>query len=448
MSNPIDATEPRRHRRSFSKTMNPSNYYLPLAAAALSLLAAASPTSAADFFLKDGDRVVMIGDSITEQYLHSTYVETWALTRFPAWNVTFVNVGIGGDTSPGGNNRFKRDVLAYNPTAMTVNFGMNDAGAAGNVFNEGRYKSYMTGLQSMADQAKAANIRVAWLTTSPVEIPAEGPSIMGENLNLEKFCAGVKQIAETNGGALFVDHFHPFAAVIDKARAANPKNRIGGGDAVHPGPPGQVVMAEGILKGMSFPTVVASVEIDAGSKKVVQNQNCAIDGVKVNAEGKIEFQQTDRALPFFPEEAKAILQWASVIDEMNDYRLKATGLAEGRYEVRLGGVKIADYAAAELGAGVNIAAAALAAGPIAEQVKAVRAAIKTKNDFFHDKIFRGVVLASGVPDFLELTKEEVETKRAAALKARTEKLPELFAAIRTALVIQPHLVEIVRSAGQ
>ena len=417
-------------------------------AAAFSLLAAASSTSAADFFLKDGDRVVMIGDSITEQYLHSTYVETWALTRFPAWNVTFVNVGIGGDTSPGGNNRFKRDVLAYNPTAMTVNFGMNDAGGPGNVFNEGRFKSYMTGLQGMADQAKAANIRVAWLTTSPVEIQAEGPSIMGDNLNLVKFCEGVKQIAATNGDALFVDHFHPFAAVIDKARAADPKNKIGGGDPVHPGPPGQVVMAAGILKGMSFPTFVCAVEIDAAAKKVVQNQNCAIEGLNVNADGKIEFQQTDRALPFFPEEAKSILQWSPVLDEMNDYRLKVTGLKDGRYEVRLGGVKIADYTAAELSAGVNIAAAALAAGPIAEQVKAVRAAIKAKNDFFHDRIFRGVVLAGAVPDFLELSQQEIDAKREAALKKRMEKMPELFAAIRKSLVIQSHPVEIIRGANQ
>ena len=304
------------------------------AVTAWSLLAAASQAFAADFFLKDGDRVVMIGDSITEQHQYSTFVETWTLTRFPAWNVTFVNVGIGGDTAPGGNKRFKRDVLAYDPTAMTINFGMNDASGPGNVFNEGRYKSFMSGLQGMAEQARAANIRVAWCTTSPVEIQADGPSIMGDNLNLEKFCEGVKQIAATNGNALFVDHFHPFAAVIDKARAANPKNKIGGGDPVHPGPPGQAVMAAGILKGMSFPTVVSAVEIDAAASKVVLAQNCAIDGLTVSADGKIEFQQTDRALPFFPEEAKSILAWAPILEELNDYRLKVTGLKEGRYDVR------------------------------------------------------------------------------------------------------------------
>ena len=54
---------------------------------AISLLLTAFPCIAADFFLKNGDKVVMIGDSITEQHLYSTYVEAWALTRFPAWDL-------------------------------------------------------------------------------------------------------------------------------------------------------------------------------------------------------------------------------------------------------------------------------------------------------------------------------------------------------------------------
>ncbi|MCE9611470.1 MAG: SGNH/GDSL hydrolase family protein [Chthoniobacter sp.] len=416
-----------------------------LSSTAVWLLFALQPGNAADFALKDGDRVVMIGDSITEQHLHSSYVEAWTLTRFPAWDVKFVNSGIGGDTGPGGNNRFKRDVLPYGPTAMTVNFGMNDAGGPGNNWNEERFKNYMKGMQGIADQAKAAGIRVTWLTPQPVEVQAEGPSILPDNLNLEKFSAGVKEIAATNGNALFVDQFHPFAAVVDKARAASPKNRIGGGDPVHPGPPGQSLMAASILKGMGFPTSVAAVEIDASARKLVKSGNCTVDGLKVGADGKIEFQQKDKALPFFPEEAKSILAWAPILEEMNDYRLKVTGLKAGQYELRLGGVKVGDYTAEVLNTGVNIAPAVLAAGPIADQVKAVWAAVRAKNQYFHDKIFHGVLRAGGIPDFLEITPEMLEAKRAEAFKKRMAMMPELFDAIRKALVMQAHAVEIVPS---
>src|SRR5579872_2491027 len=118
--------------------------------------------SAADFFFKDGDVVVMIGDSITEQHLYSNFVEMWTVSRFPKWKLTFRNVGIGGDRSTGGNSRFARDVLIHKPTAMTVDFGMNDGNYTG--FQEGTFNTYTGGLQGMADQAKAAKIRVAWVT--------------------------------------------------------------------------------------------------------------------------------------------------------------------------------------------------------------------------------------------------------------------------------------------
>src|SRR5690242_8525591 len=55
--------------------------------------------SAAEFKIRDGDRVVFLGDSITEQRLYTTYIEAYALTRHPNWKLTFRNVGWGGDTS-------------------------------------------------------------------------------------------------------------------------------------------------------------------------------------------------------------------------------------------------------------------------------------------------------------------------------------------------------------
>src|ERR1043166_92515 len=54
---------------------------------------------AGDFLIKDGDRVVFLGDSITEQRLYTTYIEAYALTRHPDWRLSFRNVGWGGDTS-------------------------------------------------------------------------------------------------------------------------------------------------------------------------------------------------------------------------------------------------------------------------------------------------------------------------------------------------------------
>ncbi|MCU1260506.1 MAG: lysophospholipase L1-like esterase, partial [Bryobacterales bacterium] len=44
-----------------------------------------------DFYLKSGDRVVFYGDSITDQRLYTTDVETYVVTRFPTMPITFVH---------------------------------------------------------------------------------------------------------------------------------------------------------------------------------------------------------------------------------------------------------------------------------------------------------------------------------------------------------------------
>jgi lysophospholipase L1-like esterase len=319
--------------------------------------------SAEDFFFRDGDRVVIMGDSITEQHLYSNYVEMWTVSRFPMRNITFRNVGISGDRSPGGNHRFQRDVLVHQPTAMMVDFGMNDGNYR--AFDEPGFRTYMGGLQGMADQIKAANIRVAWITPSPIEKAEAGRAIEGYNQTLEKYSAGVEQIALSNGG-LFVDQFHPFMAAIDKARGANRENRIGGGDPVHPGPPGHALMAWAILKGLDFPHLVSQVEIEASQPKVVVSAKCKVSELSAK-DGGLAFQRADEALPFFPVEAESINQWAPVHDELNQYGLKITGLKPGKYDLRLDGAKIADYTADELAQGVDLTKPALAGGPVAEQ---------------------------------------------------------------------------------
>ncbi len=400
--------------------------------------------NAADFFFKDGDVVVMIGDSITEQHLYSNYVEMWTVTRFPNWKLTFRNVGIGGDRSPGGNGRFARDVLIHKPTAMTVDFGMNDGSYR--AFEEGTFKPYMDGLQGMANQAKAANIRVAWATPQPLDGAEQGPTALtGYNQTLEKFSDGVKVIADKNGG-LFVDQFHPYLAALDRARGKGPKyDRITGGDAVHPGPPGQALMAASILKGLSFPSLVSSAEVDAASGKVISAKNCTIENVS-KKEGGVSFSRLDAALPYFPMDAVSIIPHAPILDELNDYRLKVTGLAAGKYEVRIGGKKIAELTAEQLAAGANVAQGALTDGPIADQAKAVRAAVEAKNRFHHDMIFRGIVLSNvSIPEWLgiKLTPQEIEAKRQSVITERMGKLPALDAEVTKALAMKANTFDVV-----
>lgn len=406
--------------------------------------AAPAGSQAEDFFFKDGDRVVMIGDSITEQHLYSNYVEMWTITRFPNWKISFRNVGIGGDRSPGGNSRFARDVLIHQPTAMTVDFGMNDGSYR--EFSEQTFKPYVEGLQGMADQAKAANIRTAWVTPQPLDNDEQGKTALtGYNQTLEKFSEGVKTIAEKNNGK-FVDQFHPYLNVLDSARAKETKyNRITAGDAVHPGPPGQALMAASILKGMNFPALVAAVAIDAKQNKVLSQENCSVEGLQVSPQG-VQFKKLDKALPFFPEDAASILPWTPILDDLNDYKIQVTGLAPGKYKVRIDSVEVAELTAESLASGVDLSAEVLKSGPIAAQAKKVKEAVENKNRYHHDQIFRGIVL-TGVPEWIYsvVPREQLEEKKKALIQQRLQKVTELDAQVAESLVMQPHQFEIVKA---
>jgi hypothetical protein len=202
-------------------------------------------------------------------------------------------------------------------------------------------------------------------------------------------------------------------------------------------------MAASILKGLGFPSLVSSAEIDAAGRRVIATSNCKVENLTAN-DGVLSFSRLDGALPFFPADAASILPWSPIMEELNDYRLKVTGLAAGKYEVRVGGKRIAELTADQLAAGANLAQGALNDGPIADQAKAVRTAVEAKNKFHHDMIFRGIVLTT-VPDWVYsvIPREELEGKKKTIIEERLAKIPALDAEVAKALVMKANTFDIV-----
>lgn len=383
------------------------------------------------FFFKDGDRVVMIGDSITEQLLHSNYVESFVVSRFPRWKLAFRNVGIGGDTSTGGNARVARDILPFRPTAVTITFGMNDGGYR-RPYDPARLEAYRTGLEGMLRQLKQAGVRTAVLSSSPVEKAEEGPALDGYNRTLQKLARAAREVAQ-KGGATFVDQFHPHLEALDLARATDPKLRINGGDPVHPGPSGQLLMAWAILKGLGAPSLVSHGHIDYGSGLPGTHLNCVSTSIKRRPNG-MSFVRADELLPFWiPVPARSILRWAPIVEDLDQYLLRVTGLPEGKYHLSIDGERCATVSAAELQAGFNLTL--LEQGAIARQAEAVSDAVFAKNRYYHDAIFRGVVLNRQVP----------ENDKAAMIKERLQGLPALEAAIVEANRTLPHRFDLTQA---
>ncbi len=340
-----------------------------------SLLAGAA-WAQGNFYLKDGDRVVFYGDSITEQRLYTVYTETYVVTRFPQLNVTFVHSGVGGDRVGGGwagpiDLRLSRDVFPYKATVMTIMLGMNDGSYR--AFDEQIFKTYATGYQHIIDSVKGTlpGIRMTLIQPSPyddVTRPAgfEG----GYNAVLVRYGQFVKELAEKEKLDV-ADLNTSVVAALEKAKAANVENsqKIIG-DRVHPGPAGHLLMAEALLKAWNAPAVVTAVEIDANEPRAVRAENTAVADLR-KANG-LAWTQADKALPM-PLDLrdpvfKLAVESSDFLQAMDSQTLKVTGLKGQNYLLKIDGEEVGTFARPQLEEGVNLA---VLPTPMVRQAQAV-----------------------------------------------------------------------------
>jgi hypothetical protein len=400
-----------------------------------------------DFLIHDGDRVVFLGDSITEQRLYTTYIEAYALTRHPEWKLTFRNVGWGGDTAwlrqrthPDEKQLFaadaeaqqkmvedsvgrglERDVLPWKPTFVTVKFGMNDHSYQ--PFREDIFRAYARSQGEIARVLTGRGARVAFLTPQPIEDKRSDPDQDPRNQSLRKFSDGLKDVA-AKANATFVDQFDPYMAILLRERTGNPPTLVGGGDAVHPGPIGHTVMAWAVLKGLGASALVSRVEVD-GSGKTLKAQGCRADNASF-AKGAISFRRVDEALPMpIDPKASAALKLAPILEDLNRYELAASGLEEGNYQVSIDNESAGTFTSQDLARGVNLAAAA---GPVTQQAQQVLSLVFQKNNLFFTR-WRQVQLFA-FPEWAQ--GPQVEEKRAAELGRLDQQIADLEQQINSA----------------
>jgi lysophospholipase L1-like esterase len=392
--------------------------HFPLRLALFAAFVAAAPLAAAesnDFFFKKGDRIVFLGDSITEQYQYSTDIELYLTTRFPEWNLTFINAGIGGDTATGGANRFATHVLAEKPTAVTIDFGMNDGGYG--AFDKKKADQFLEKTEAMLKAAKEAGVRVALISPNAVEVRT-APGLKTYLETQKEFYAPLKELAEKYK-VPFVDQYAVTRAVMDKMAADDAKVKAFPGGGVHTGPAGGLLMAHTILVGLHAPAVVSELEIDAAAKKVGAANRCKADKVEGGADG-VTFERTDDALPLpVSKDWRPMLPYVDELKDLNDYGLKVSGLKEGKYALSIDGKEVGSYTAADLAAGVNLGN--LESGPLFDQGEAVFKAINEKNELVHHR-FRDVVMKPAAVgeqakiDDLKRRMSEIDARQAAVYK--------------------------------
>jgi lysophospholipase L1-like esterase len=390
---------------------------LPAALLAVALAPAAAVAQAPEFFFKANDRVVFLGDSITEQYQYSTYLELYLTTRFPKGNMTFLNAGIGGDTAGGGAGRFQKHVLDEKPTAVTINFGMNDGGYG--KFNPQANKVFVERTEAMLKMAKDAGVRVALL--SPNAVDKRNKSNGAEYVVTQaQFYAPLAESA-AKFGFPFVDQFAVTKAATDRMEVDDPKAEKAKPyyDGFHTSPPGGLLMAHAILTGLKAPAEVSAVGITVGGGAGATGAK--VTDWKAEKDG-VTFTRLDDALPMpVQKDWLPMLPYTNELNDLNHYGLAVKGLAAGDYAVMIDGKEVAKYTAKQLDEGVNLGT--VTAGPVWEQGNKVLQAITEKNRIVHGR-FRGILLG-GDPYWNTAAGQrrrqaELETRLAEAARAQAE----------------------------
>ena len=383
-----------------------------IALLALTLVASASP-AAEPFFFQPKDRVVFLGDSITEQYQYSTDIELYLTTRFPKGEMLFLNAGIGGDTANGGAGRFQDHVLSDKPTKVTINFGMNDAGY-GN-FNPATNKVFVEKTDAMLDAAKKAGVQVALVSPNAVDRRIQ-PNFKNYLETQKQFYAPLAESAKKAGFA-FADQYAVTRAAVEAMEKDDPKAAKAKPyyDGFHTASPGGLLMAHAILTQLHAPADVSAAEVNAKTGDA-KGTGAKLSDV-VASGGGVSFTRLDDALPMpVQQDWQSMLPYTNNLDDLNRYLLTVTDLADGDYGVRIDGTEVTTATAAALAKGVNLGN--LTAGPLFEQGNKVLRAINAKNNLVRDR-FNGVT-RTNIPDWLkdigEPRRQQERAKRMAAIE--------------------------------
>ena len=140
-------------------------------------------------------RVVFMGDSITEEWsrLYPNYFK----------KRSYINRGIGGQTTPQMLIRFKQDVVDLMPAVVIILAGTNDI--AGNT-GPSTVKMITDNIFSMATLATAHGIQVVLSSVLPVYTYEWSPEIVDPPSTIDAINECLKEHAESND-LYYLDYF-------------------------------------------------------------------------------------------------------------------------------------------------------------------------------------------------------------------------------------------------
>ena len=180
------------------------------------------------------NRVVFMGNSITDAWINVS-------PGFFKRNPSYLDRGIGGQTTPQMLIRFRQDVIDLHPKVVIILAGINDI--AGNT-GPSTLDMIENNLASMSQLAKANGIKVVLCSVLPAyAIPwKQGVESIQKIINLNKW---IRDFAYKNN-FIYLDYY---SAMVDERKGLPAKYSK---DGVHPTAEGYAVMEPLAVKAISL----------------------------------------------------------------------------------------------------------------------------------------------------------------------------------------------------
>ena len=339
-----------------------------------------APTPAG-LVLREGDRLAICGDSITEQRQYSRILETYLTVCVPELKVTVRQFGWSGETAPGFLARMTNDVLRFRPTLATTCYGMNDHG----------YRPYEPALGARYREALTAIVRA--FTNAGARVIVGSPGCVGPkvpwtratqlemNLNLcELRNLGIEVAAAEGVG--FADVFWPMLkAQFFAVQRYGDVYQLCGRDGVHPDWAGSFVMAYAFLKALGLKGDIGTITADLQGLRATATAGHEVQGFSDN-----EIQITSHRYPFCAtgeiNKDNTLRSGMTLVPfnaELNRFLLVVTNATAPRYIVSWGS-GYRTYTREQLAKGVNLAED-FAVNPFSEAFDRVDAAVAAKQAY-------------------------------------------------------------------
>jgi len=316
------------------------------------------PGSLAEFELQTGDRIAILGDSITEQRLYSKNIATYLAACRPELAVDVRQLGWSGESLPGFIDRMDQDCLRFKPTVATIAYGMNDAMAAR---PDAEIKSlFATQLGTVLDRLRAASVRAVVggpgiITKAPEwrKSPETGDQLNQRLADL----GGIAARLATERSLPFADIHGSMTALRNAAQPIHGnKMLVAGGDGVHPQAAGHLAMAQPLLVALGLgKTDLARFQVDLRRRRATASAGHEVLGF----DGRTLRLRSSR-YPFVPikNESPTASEAAAATflgfnSAVNRFILQVEGMKPRRCEVRWGD-EVHTFSRESLAKGINL----------------------------------------------------------------------------------------------